>query len=146
MICAITTYCRRAYDGCVMQVLQVKAVIEETNPEFPAAQLKLIHSGQILKDDSTLAEYKIKEDEFLVCMVTKVRRRSVERNAYYGHAHGCDARLPQRWWHDEAVGRWNLPKNMSHTHTKQPLFFFLFHLLYTGCAVRVPQRTYVTLM
>lgn len=66
-----------------MQVLQVKAVIEETNPEFPAAQLKLIHSGQILKDDSTLAEYKIKEDEFLVCMVTKVRRRTFERNACY---------------------------------------------------------------
>lgn len=52
-------------------------MIQETNPEFPAAQLKLIHSGQILKDDSTLEEYKIKEDEFLVCMVTKVRHASV---------------------------------------------------------------------
>lgn len=51
----------------------MKGVIEEQNAEFPAAQLKLIHSGQILKDDSTLAEYKIKEEEFLVCMVTKVR-------------------------------------------------------------------------
>lgn len=81
MICATFTNCRLAYDGCVMQVLQVKAVIEETNPEFPAAQLKLIHSGQILKDDNTLAEYKIKEDEFLVCMVTKVRQRIVEWNA-----------------------------------------------------------------
>lgn len=48
-------------------------MIEQQNAEFPAAQLKLIHSGQILKDDSTLAEYKIKEEEFLVCMVTKVR-------------------------------------------------------------------------
>lgn len=48
-------------------------MIEATNPEFPVAQLKLIHSGQILKDESTLEEYKIKEDEFLVCMVTKVR-------------------------------------------------------------------------
>ncbi|CAN0435044.1 unnamed protein product, partial [Scytosiphon promiscuus] len=54
-------------------VREVKGVIEEQNAEFPAAQLKLIHSGQILKDDSTLAEYKIKEEEFLVCMVTKVR-------------------------------------------------------------------------
>lgn len=51
----------------------MKGVIEQQNAEFPAAQLKLIHSGQILKDDSTLAEYKIKEEEFLVCMVTKVR-------------------------------------------------------------------------
>lgn len=47
-------------------------MIEGSNPEFPAAQLKLIHSGQILKDESTLEEYKIKDDEFLVCMVTKV--------------------------------------------------------------------------
>lgn len=51
---------------------EVKGVIEGTNPEFPAAQLKLIHSGQILKDDSTLEEYQIKEEEFVVCMVTKV--------------------------------------------------------------------------
>lgn len=56
-----------------IQVREVKGVIEQQNAEFPAAQLKLIHSGQILKDDSTLAEYKIKEEEFLVCMVTKVR-------------------------------------------------------------------------
>ena len=48
-------------------------MIEATNAEFPAAQLKLIHSGKILKDDSTLEECKIKEDDFLVCMVTKVR-------------------------------------------------------------------------
>ncbi|CAM9204055.1 unnamed protein product [Ectocarpus sp. 8 AP-2014] len=52
-------------------VREVKGVIEEQNAEFPAAQLKLIHSGQILKDECTLAEYKIKEEEFLVCMVTK---------------------------------------------------------------------------
>lgn len=54
----------------------MKGVIEQRNAEFPAAQLKLIHSGQILKDDSTLAEYKIKEEEFLVCMVTKVRNNA----------------------------------------------------------------------
>lgn len=56
----------------IEQVREVKGVIEQQNAEFPAAQLKLIHSGQILKDDSTLAAYKIKEEEFLVCMVTKV--------------------------------------------------------------------------
>lgn len=59
--------------GWSLQVLEVKRVIEATNAEFPAAQLKLIHSGKILKDEHTLEEYKIKEDEFLVCMVTKVR-------------------------------------------------------------------------
>lgn len=63
----------------IFQVREVKEVIEQQNAEFPAAQLKLIHSGQILKDDSTLEEYQIKEDEFLVCMVTKVRRRSSDQ-------------------------------------------------------------------
>lgn len=57
----------------VLQVLEAKGVIEATNAEFPAAQLKLIHSGKILKDESTLEEYQIKEDDFLVCMVTKVQ-------------------------------------------------------------------------
>lgn len=56
-----------------LQVREAKGVIEATNAEFPAAQLKLIHSGKILKDESTLEEYQIKEDDFLVCMVTKVR-------------------------------------------------------------------------
>ena len=85
------------FGGYVLQVPQVKAVIEETNPEFPAAQLKLIHSGQILKDDSTLAEYKIKEDEFLVCMVTKVRRRPKERRADACYdMRDCYAHLLQR--------------------------------------------------
>lgn len=57
----------------------MKDVIEATNPEFPAAQLKLIHSGKILKDESSLQEYNIKEDEFLVCMVMKVSRRLFSR-------------------------------------------------------------------
>lgn len=104
--------------ACVTQVLQVKAVIEETNPEFPAAQLKLIHSGQILKDDSTLAEYKIKEDEFLVCMVTKVRRNSEIASSgmhviILRSMHDC----VKRRWHCEAVERWYLPERMSPTRT-----------------------------
>lgn len=57
----------------VLQVREAKGVIEASNAEFPAAQLKLIHSGKILKDESTLEEYQIKEDDFLVCMVTKVQ-------------------------------------------------------------------------
>lgn len=70
------------YHAFFLQVREVKGAIEGTNPEFPAAQLKLIHSGQILKDESTLEEYKIKDDEFLVCMVTKVR-------AQCPNSHGC---------------------------------------------------------
>lgn len=64
----------------MFQVREVKGVIEEQNAEFPAAQLNLIHSGQVLKDECTLAEYKIKEEEFLVCMVTKVRNRTSSRS------------------------------------------------------------------
>lgn len=77
---------------CV-QVREVKGVIEQQNAEFPAAQLKLIHSGQILKDDSTLAEYKIKEEEFLVCMVTKVRSENL--HASVARFSECVYPLPQ---------------------------------------------------
>ena len=39
--------------------------------EFPADRQKLIHTGKVLKDATTLAENEIKENEFIVCMVTK---------------------------------------------------------------------------
>ncbi|KAK1946979.1 UV excision repair protein RAD23 B [Phytophthora citrophthora] len=51
-------------------VSAVKQKIEELQ-KFPVAQQKLIHSGKVLKDDSTLAEYNVKENDFLVVMVTK---------------------------------------------------------------------------
>ncbi|KAG6611664.1 UV excision repair protein RAD23 [Phytophthora cinnamomi] len=51
-------------------VSAVKQKIEGLQ-SFPAAQQKLIHAGKVLKDDSTLAEYNVKENDFLVVMVTK---------------------------------------------------------------------------
>ncbi|CEG40877.1 uv excision repair protein rad23 [Plasmopara halstedii] len=48
----------------------VKQKIEELQ-KFPVAQQKLIHAGKVLKDDSTLADYNVKENDFLVVMVTK---------------------------------------------------------------------------
>ncbi|KAE8899597.1 hypothetical protein PF005_g6202 [Phytophthora fragariae] len=51
-------------------VSAVKQKIEELQ-SFPVAQQKLIHAGKVLKDDSTLAEYNVKENDFLVVMVTK---------------------------------------------------------------------------
>lgn len=57
------------------QVASVKATIE-AQQSFPVAQQKLIHAGKVLKDDSPLSEYNVKENDFLVVMVTKVRWRS----------------------------------------------------------------------
>ncbi|ETI31946.1 UV excision repair protein Rad23 [Phytophthora nicotianae P1569] len=51
-------------------VSAVKQKIEELQ-KFPVSQQKLIHAGKVLKDDSTLAEYNVKENDFLVVMVTK---------------------------------------------------------------------------
>ncbi|KAG2786935.1 hypothetical protein PC129_g11532 [Phytophthora cactorum] len=51
-------------------VSAVKQKIEELH-KFPVSQQKLIHAGKVLKDDSTLAEYNVKENDFLVVMVTK---------------------------------------------------------------------------
>ncbi|EGZ30215.1 hypothetical protein PHYSODRAFT_553293 [Phytophthora sojae] len=51
-------------------VSAVKQKIEGLQ-NFPVAQQKLIHAGKVLKDDSTLAEYNVKENDFLVVMVTK---------------------------------------------------------------------------
>ncbi|CAK9786569.1 UV excision repair protein Rad23 [Cutaneotrichosporon oleaginosum] len=48
----------------------LKAKIQESQT-FPAANQKLIYSGKILKDESTVGELKIKEKDFLVVMVSK---------------------------------------------------------------------------
>lgn len=53
----------------------MKATIE-AQQSFPVAQQKLIHAGKVLKDDSPLAEYNVKENDFLVVMVTKVQFRT----------------------------------------------------------------------
>lgn len=40
---------------------------------YPAAQQMLIHSGKVLKDDSTLEENKVVENSFVVIMLSKVK-------------------------------------------------------------------------
>ncbi|KAJ1561687.1 hypothetical protein HK405_003152 [Cladochytrium tenue] len=52
------------------KVLEIKQKIEASQ-QFPIAQQKLIHSGKILTDDTTVADAKIKETDFVVVMVTK---------------------------------------------------------------------------
>ncbi|CAM9168501.1 unnamed protein product, partial [Phaeothamnion confervicola] len=52
-----------------LQIGEVKETIERTNAELgAAAQQKLIHAGKVLKDDATVEESGIKENEFIVCM------------------------------------------------------------------------------
>lgn len=55
-------------------VLEVKGIIESTNSELPASNLKLIHSGKVLKDDPTIESCGIKQNDFLVVMVTKAKK------------------------------------------------------------------------
>ncbi|KAH8076963.1 hypothetical protein JL720_10262 [Aureococcus anophagefferens] len=43
--------------------------------------MKLIHSGKVLKDEDTLADKGVTEQSFLVCMVTKPKRRRQARGA-----------------------------------------------------------------
>lgn len=51
--------------------MAVKEKVGAERSDMPANRLKLIHTGKVLKDDSTVEENGIKEGEFLVCMVTK---------------------------------------------------------------------------
>jgi len=55
-------------------VSEVKTIIESTNAELPASNLKLIHSGKVLKDDSVIESCGIKPNDFLVVMVTKAKK------------------------------------------------------------------------
>ena len=55
------------------QIRQTKEKIEEEH-KMPADSQKLIAYGKVLEDDTkTLKDYQIKEDDFLVVMVAKVR-------------------------------------------------------------------------
>lgn len=55
-------------------VEQVKSVIEQAKSELPAAGMKLIHSGKVLKDTDTISNCGIKPNDFLVVMVTKAKK------------------------------------------------------------------------
>lgn len=53
-------------------VAKVKQSIQASQGHATELQ-KLIHSGKILSDDKTLGDYEIKEKDFIVVMVSKVR-------------------------------------------------------------------------
>lgn len=55
-------------------VAQVKTVIETAKSELPAASMKLIHSGKVLKDDDKIESCKIKPNDFLVVMIAKAKK------------------------------------------------------------------------
>lgn len=55
---------------------ELKTQIESVRSEFPAANMKLIHSGKILKDSDTVESCKLKADDFIVCMVAKAKKKA----------------------------------------------------------------------
>lgn len=55
-------------------IAEVKEIIERFNAELPAASMKLIHSGKVLKDDQSIESCGIKTNDFLVVMVTKAKK------------------------------------------------------------------------
>lgn len=53
----------------------VKKRVEEELNLGPASGQKLIHQGKILKNDATVGSAKIKENDFLIVMVSKAKRK-----------------------------------------------------------------------
>lgn len=52
----------------------IKQIIETTKADMPASSMKLIHSGKVLKDSDSVETCGIKENDFLVVMVTKPKK------------------------------------------------------------------------
>ncbi|GFH61647.1 RAD23 [Chaetoceros tenuissimus] len=57
-------------------IAQVKDIIETSKSELPAASMKLIHSGKVLKDTDTIADCQLKPNAFLVVMVSKAKKKA----------------------------------------------------------------------
>ena len=55
-------------------IFETKRKIFALRPDAPAERQKLIHSGKVLNNDSTITENNVKEGEFLVFMVSKEAR------------------------------------------------------------------------
>eukprot|EP00565_Helicotheca_tamesis_P002618 CAMPEP_0185727274 /NCGR_PEP_ID=MMETSP1171-20130828/3001_1 /TAXON_ID=374046 /ORGANISM="Helicotheca tamensis, Strain CCMP826" /LENGTH=468 /DNA_ID=CAMNT_0028395801 /DNA_START=72 /DNA_END=1478 /DNA_ORIENTATION=+ len=55
-------------------VAEVKGIIEAAKNDLPAANMKLIHSGKVLKDSDTIDACNIKPNDFLVVMITKAKK------------------------------------------------------------------------
>ena len=51
--------------------MSIKEKVNVERPSYLVANQKLIFSGKVLKDTQTLDENGFKENDFLVCMVTK---------------------------------------------------------------------------
>jgi hypothetical protein len=47
---------------------------ETSNSELPAAGMKLIHSGKVLKDEDAVESCNIKPNDFLVVMISKAKK------------------------------------------------------------------------
>jgi len=55
---------------------QIKSIQQETEKsELPAANMKLIHSGKVLKDTETIANCQLKPNAFLVVMISKAKKK-----------------------------------------------------------------------
>jgi UV excision repair protein RAD23 len=55
-------------------IAEVKTIIEAAKAELPAMNMKLIHSGTVLKDTDTIEACDIKPNAFLVVMITKAKK------------------------------------------------------------------------
>jgi hypothetical protein len=57
-----------------LQVADLKKLIDTTQGQnvYPADQQMLIHQGNVLKNDTTLEESKVLENNFIVIMLSKV--------------------------------------------------------------------------
>jgi UV excision repair protein RAD23 len=62
-------------------IAAVKTIIEQEKSELPAATMKLIHSGKVLKDSQTIAECQLKPNAFLVVMVSKAKKKVEKKPA-----------------------------------------------------------------
>lgn len=62
-------------------VAEVKTAIEAAKSELPAASMKLIHSGKVLKDDAKIDSCNIKPNDFLVVMIAKAKKGAAPKPA-----------------------------------------------------------------
>lgn len=62
-------------------IAEVKTIVEQEKSELPAANMKLIHSGKVLKDTQTIADCQIKPNAFLVVMISKAKKTAAKAPA-----------------------------------------------------------------
>ncbi|KAL7556948.1 hypothetical protein ACA910_005297 [Epithemia clementina (nom. ined.)] len=55
-------------------VAEVKTIIEASKSDLPAASMKLIKSGKVLKDEDVISAIGVKENDFLVVMIAKPKK------------------------------------------------------------------------